>query len=83
MSFPRASWLTPYKQTALQAMAQGPLDRTTDGWISRKGVEGLWNSHTITWLARQNYCSLNHGKTTAAIMPAGLRKIGMSAEDAA
>lgn len=79
MSFPRASWLTPMKQTALQAMALGPLDRTPEGWISRRGEPGVWNSHTIRWLADQNYCSLNHGKTTAAIMPAGLRKIGMGA----
>lgn len=86
MSFTRpltAQFLTPYRHTALLALAEGPLDRTPDGWISRKGVEGLWNTVTITYLAFLGFCQFNHGKTTAGITNKGRQKIGLSADYAA
>jgi hypothetical protein len=83
VSFPSSHWLTPYKHTALVAMAEGPLDRTEDGWVSRKGSEGLWNSHTILWLSLRGYSSMNHGKTTVGITNRGRQKIGLAADYAA
>lgn len=83
MSFPSRVWLTPYKQTALQALAEGPLDRTPAGWVARKGGDGLWNSHTITYLKFLGLCSINHGKTTAGITNKGRMKLGIKADYAA
>jgi hypothetical protein len=78
-----AQWLTPYKQTCMQALSEGPLDRTPDGWISRKGTEGLWNSHTVLYLASLGFARLNHGKTTAGITNPGRKKIGLQVDYAA
>ena len=84
MSFAhRPTWLTPYKQTALDALSQGPLDHTPDGWVSRKGGEGCWNSHTIFYLKHLGYCSLNHGKTVAGITNKGRIKLGIAVDYAA
>jgi hypothetical protein len=59
-------------QTALYALSRGPLDRTPDGWISRKGEDGCWNTHTITYMARTlGLCSFNHGRTVAGITERG------------
>jgi hypothetical protein len=81
MSFPSSTWLTPIKHTCLQVMAQGPLDRTETGWISRKGVEGCFNTHTVTWLAGRGFVSISSSKRSCSITAKGLGKIGMRAED--
>jgi hypothetical protein len=48
--------LTPMKQSALHAMTKGELRFTPDGWVSTVGIEGIWNSHAILWLAGKGYC---------------------------
>lgn len=83
MSFPTSHWLTPLKHAALIAMAEGPLDRTEEGWISRKGAAGVWNSHTVQWLSLRGYSSMNHGKTVVGITNRGRQKIGLAPDWAA
>lgn len=83
MSFPSNTWLTPIKHACLQVMAQGPLDRTDQGWVSRKGVDGLFNSHTVLWLGDRGFCSVSSSKKSCSINPKGLLKIGMRADHAA
>lgn len=59
--------LTARKETALRAMRRGPLDHTADGWISRAGYAGLWNTHSVTFLAWLGLCALDRARTTATI----------------
>jgi hypothetical protein len=80
MSFPSSTWLTPIKHSCLIVMAEGPLDRTEAGWISRKGVEGLFNSHTVRWLGDRGFCSVSSSKRSCSINPKGLMKIGKRME---
>jgi hypothetical protein len=61
--------LTPFKESALAALARGALELTPDGWRSTVGADGLWNSHTITWLAWRRYCAIEGGR--AVITGAG------------
>jgi hypothetical protein len=67
---PPAHQFTPRMQELLLIIAQGPLDKTPEGWVSRKGIEHEpFNSHTVLYLARRNY--LSAGSRSASIMPAG------------
>lgn len=71
--------LPPMKYSCLRALAQGPLEwrvLVTEqgceaGWRSTVGVRGLWNSHTVLWLANcRGYCVATP-RGTATITPAG------------
>lgn len=60
--------LTARKETALRAMRRGPLDFTPDvGWTSRAGYAGLWNTHSVTFLAWLGLCAIDRERTTATI----------------
>lgn len=50
------SELTPFMESALFAMRRGALERQPDGWRSTAGICGLWNSHTLQWMAGQGLC---------------------------
>jgi hypothetical protein len=61
--------LTPFKESALAALARGPLDLAPDGWRPVSGEPGLWNSHVVGWLAWRRYCAIEGGR--AVITGAG------------
>lgn len=63
--------MTTIKELALRAMRRGPIDRTPDGWLSRAGYAGKWNTHTITYLAMRGLCAVNRTCTVATITEAG------------
>lgn len=62
--------LSPFKYTCLRALAQGPLIWTEEGWRSTVAVRGLWNSHTVLWLAWRGYCVAEREKS-ATVTAAG------------
>ncbi len=59
---PVARILTPLMRTALDAMCRGAIEHTPSGWASAKG--GTWNSHTIGWLAKREYCAIKNGRAS-------------------
>lgn len=60
-----------HRVAAFAALSLGPLDHTPDGWISRRGEPGIWNSHTLNYLAGLGLASINHGRTVASITARG------------
>jgi hypothetical protein len=58
--------LTPMAETALHALTHGDLRWTPDGWVSSCGVVGIWNSHTIKWLAGRGYCAIRRSRAMIA-----------------
>lgn len=68
--------LTPIKETALHAMKHGPLQLGPEGWTSTVGIQGTWNTHSITWLAdRKLVITYDHpesGTRRAKLRPAGV-----------
>lgn len=66
--------LPPLKESALRAMLRAPLQLVPDvGWSSVIGLDGLWNSHTVRWLAWRGYAQTfdSNGKTLAKLTPGG------------
>jgi hypothetical protein len=63
--------LTARKETALRAMRRGQLEYTADGWISSVGYAGIWNTHTITFLAWLGLCALDRAREAATITRQG------------
>jgi hypothetical protein len=60
-----SSRLTPLMETALRAMTRGELHWTVGiGWRSSIGIEGIWNAHTIKWLAGHGYCRLQGARAS-------------------
>lgn len=55
--------LTPFMESALFAMRRGALERQSDGWRSAT-IRGLWNSHTIGWMAERGLCRVIGGQAT-------------------
>lgn len=57
---------TPMMDTALRAMTRGELRWTVTGWVSDV-ADGIWNTHTINWLAGKGLCSksANRARLTA------------------
>jgi hypothetical protein len=56
--------LTPLMQTALSAMCHGALEHTAEGWRSSTGRAGIWNSHSIRWLANRQFCLIEGKRAT-------------------
>jgi hypothetical protein len=73
--------LTPLMESALLAMLQGSLTRDGNrGWVSTvPGAEGVWNSHTIRWMASRRFCVISMDKSKASITPNGKAMIGYEA----
>jgi hypothetical protein len=64
--------LTPHMEGALRAMTRGELRFAADiGWQS---PDGLWNSHTIRWLAGRGLVAINGSR--ARITSDGIAALG-------
>lgn len=62
--------LTPLMETALRAMTRGELYWTAGiGWKSAASVDGVWNTHTIRWLAGHGLSAVRGAR--AEITPEG------------